>query len=219
MVTSPFPFLPSFLPSFLPPSLPPSLLFFLSSPLPPISTGFSCAEWTDLGFWSSFKTWLHGYSLLGVGFLVTSRGEVGFYGYSSLGERVGCMVTPVRREDGLHGFSPLGERVGCRVTYRWGSWFYGYILLEKFVSGLLPAGGEGRLHGYFPLGKLVLWLLPAGEVGFMVTSCWGSWFCGYFLLGKLVFGYSPLGERVVCMVTSRWRRGWVAWLLPAGGVG
>ena len=30
-------------------------------------------------------------------------------------------------------------------------------------------------------------------------------------------GYSPLVERVGCMVTPRWWRGWVAWLLPAGG--
>ena len=42
----------------------------------------------------------------------------------------------------------------------------------------------------------------------MVASRWGSWFQGY----------SPLGERWGCMITPRWGRGWVAWLLPAGEV-
>ena len=76
---------------------------------------------------------------------------------------------------------------------------------------------------------LLLLLLPTGEVGFMVTSHWGSWFQGYsllgervgcmgtppggegglhgfFLLGKLVYGYFPLGKLV-------------SGLLPAGGEG
>ena len=52
-----------------------------------------------------------------------------------LGERVGCIVTP-----------PIEERVGCMVTSRWG---------RGWVTWLLPAGGEGRLHGYFPLGEWV----------------------------------------------------------------
>ena len=63
------------------------------------------------------------------------------------------------------GYSPLGERVGCRVTSRWGSWFYGCFPLGKFVSGLLPAGGESGLHDYSPWERgWVAWLLAAGEV-------------------------------------------------------
>ena len=63
------------------------------------------------------------------------------------------------------------------VTSHGGSW----------VSGLLPAGGEGRLHDYSPLGARVGFLVTScWEVDLIVTSCWGSWFQGY----------SPLGERV-----------------------
>ena len=81
-------------------------------------------------------------------------------------------------------------------------------------------GGEDGLHDYSPLGE---------RVGFLVTSCWGSWFNGYFPLGKLVSGLLPAGERVGCMITPHWGEGGfyiyfplgklVLWLLPAGEVG
>ena len=58
----------------------------------------------------------------------------------------------------------------------------GYSLLGE----LQGYSSLGELQGYFPLGKFVLWLLPTEEVGFMVTSHWGSWFYGYFPLEKLV---------------------------------
>ena len=48
--------------------------------------------------------------------------------------------------------------------------------------------------------NLVAWLLPTGGEGGL-------------------HGYSPLVERVGCMVTLHWGRGWVAWLLPTGGEG
>ena len=47
------------------------------------------------------------------------------------------------------------------VTSHWGSWFNGYFPLGKLVSGLIPAGGEGKV-----LGSLL-----TGDVGFY----------GYFL--------------------------------------
>ena len=46
------------------------------------------------------------------------------------------------------------------------AWFYGFFPLEKLVSGLLPAGGQGRLHEYSPLGE---W------VGSVVTFHWVCW--------------------------------------------
>ena len=39
----------------------------------------------------------------------------------------------------------------------------------------------------------------------MVTSSWGSW----------IQGHSQLGERMGCMSTSCWGRGWFLWLLTA----
>ena len=110
------------------------------------------------------------------------------------------------------------------------SWFYGFFLLGKLVSGLFPAGGEGGLMSTHCWGReSVLWLHPTEEVGFMVTFRWGSWFQVYFPLGrgwiacvlpareegrlhgsfllkKLLFGYFP-------MVKS------VSGLLPPGGEG
>ena len=65
------------------------------------------------------------------------------------------------------------------------------------------------------------------EVGFMVSSHWGSWFQGfsrlgegglhgYFLLGKLILWFLPTGEAGF-KVSLCWGRGWVAWLLPTYG--
>ena len=82
-----------------------------------------------------------------------------------------CLLT-TREGGGLHDYSPLGERVGFWVTSRWGSWFNGYFLLGKLVSGLLPAGGEGGLHDYSPLGERVGFYdhFSLGMLGFMCTS-------------------------------------------------
>ena len=69
----------------------------------------------------------------------------------------------------------------------------------------LPIGGEGGWFGYptlwervvfFPLGRLVSWLLLFGGDGYGLPAG--------------VIGF---------MVTPHWRRGWGAWLLPAGGEG
>ena len=95
-------------------------------------------------------------------------------------------LLPTGGEGGLHGYSLLGERVGCRVNSHWVVSFW-LLPLRKLVSGLLPAGWRGW----------VTWLLTAGEVGFIVASCWGSWYqC-----------YSLLWEWVGCMVTPCWVRG------------
>ena len=69
-----------------------------------------------------------------------------------------------------------------------------------------------------------------GRVACLPSLGWGSWFMfalpwagkvvyGYFLLGDLVSRLLHAGERVGCMITLCWGRGWVFWLLPAGEVG
>ena len=150
-----------------------------------------------------------------VEWLCPAGGEGELHGYSPLGERVGCMVTPhwgrgwvawlltTGGEGGLHGYFPLGKfvlwllptgrGVGCMVTFCWESWFHGYY----------PLGGVLSLfYGYSPLAERgwIAWLLPAGREGGL-------------------HGYFPLVERVGCMVTPCWDRGWVAWLLSTGGEG
>ena len=67
--------------------------------------------------------------------------------------------------------------------------------------------GEGGLYGYFPLGKLAFGFFPLGKLvsGLLPAGGEGG-----------VHEYSPMGERVGCMSTPRWGRGWAAWLLPAG---
>ena len=136
----------------------------------------------------------------------------------------------------------LVSRLGFLVSPRWGRVWVIWFLPAGGEDGLfwfLPIGREGGWFGYFrlgervmffPLGGLVLWLLllggdgyglPAGEVGFMVTPCWGrgwvrwlwssywgSWFHGTPCWGEGgLLGYSPLGQRVGCMVTPHWGRG------------
>ena len=178
---------------------PHSLPFFLTSPIPSISTGFPVL---------SRPTWVYDLVISKLGCMVTPAGG-----------RVGCMVTPhwgreciarllLTGEVGLmvtshwgswfQGFSLLGERMGCMVTPRSRrGWLHGYSpLKERLVAWLLPTKGEGGLQGYFSLGKLVSWLLPTGVVGFRVSPCWGRGWVAWLL---------PLEERLV------------AWLLPAQG--
>ena len=92
--------------------------------------------------------------------MVTSHWGSWFQGYSPLGERVDCMITPGWGRGGF-GLLPTAE-VGLMVTSRWGSW----------VSGLLLAGGEGGLHDYSPLRERVGFYdhFSLGMLGFMVTS-------------------------------------------------
>ena len=141
---------------------------------------------------------LLGYSSLGVCFMVTSHWGRGWV--ASLlptGDRkLVLWLLPAGGEGGLHGDFPLGKlllwllpvgEVGFRVTPRWGSWFYIYFPLEKFVSGLFPTGGEGGLHGYSPLGE---------RMGCMGTPFWGRGWVAWLLPaggeGKL-HDYSPAG--------------------------
>ena len=103
----------------------------------------------------------------------------GFFGYSSMGKRLGY-VLPI----GELGFKVISHwrMGGSLVTPRCGSEFmffplgklvYGYSSSREMVIGyVLPAGevglwlllfaGDGT---FFPLGKLVLWSLPAGVEG------------------------------------------------------
>ena len=43
--------------------------------------------------------------------MVTSRLGIWFQGYSPLGERVGCMITPAGGEGGFFGYFLLGKLV------------------------------------------------------------------------------------------------------------
>ena len=87
--------------------------------------------------------------------------------------------------------TPLGRGSWLMFALYWaGKVVYGYSPLGDLVSGLLPTGGEGELHKYPPLGEWV---------------------------GLYVF--FRLGEKVGCMITPSWGRGWVFGLLPTGDVG
>ena len=56
---------------------------------------------------------------------------------------VGLMVNS-RWGSWFQGYSPLGERMGCMITPRWGEGgFYIYFPLWKLVLWLLPAGEVG----------------------------------------------------------------------------
>ena len=87
--------------------------------------------------------------------MVASRWGSWFQGYSPLGERVGCMITPHWGRGWVFGLLPARE-VGLMVTSRWGSWFQGYSPLGERVGCMItPRKGRGWFFGYFPLGKLV----------------------------------------------------------------
>ena len=68
-------------------------------------------------------------------------------------------------------------------------------------------GGEDGLHDYSPLGE---------RVGFLVTSCWGSWFNCYFPLGKLVSGLLPAGGEGGLHDYSSLGERWVFGYFPPG---
>ena len=74
-----------------------------------------------------------------VGLMVTSHWGSWFQGYSPLGKRVGCIITPRWGRGWVFGLLPTRE-VGLMVTSHWGSKFNGYFSMGKLVSGLLPAG-------------------------------------------------------------------------------
>ena len=58
-------------------------------------------------------SWFNSYFPLGklVSGLLPAGGEGGLHDYSSLGERVGCMITPAGGEGGFLGYFPLGKLV------------------------------------------------------------------------------------------------------------
>ena len=138
------------------------------------------------------------------------------------------MITPCWGRGWVFGYFPLGKLVNS------------YFPLGKLVSGLLPTGGEGGLHDYSPLGE---------RVGFIFSSCWGSWFHGHSPLrgGGRVLWLLPIYKKkekrgniskrrrkeqrkarlnlyiyvlfTPFRVSSHCGRGWVSWILPAGGKG
>ena len=182
----------------------------------------------------SGSTWVYGLvSMLGC---LVSDGECGsFWFLPAGGEGRLFWFLPIGGGGGRCSYSSLGERVmffplgrfvlrlllldlGGMVMVLWSSrWVVGFILIGSFIwyhsltkyfrlvfrfqihfDQKTLSLGPKRGCSYSSLGE---------RVGEMVMV---------FPLGKLVSWDSLLGERVGCMVSPRWGRGWAAWLLPTG---